>query len=113
MNPNRLQENPAVFNARFTRSRKLLYFVARRLLHCTHAASMGTHDAHIFSHRLAKDAVQKTWLTASQNPPTFPHEGAFRSWLIRILIDEALTLRRTNCKPIPPSSALASSTRFY
>jgi DNA-directed RNA polymerase specialized sigma24 family protein len=42
----------------------------------------------------AEDAVQSAWLTASRNPPRFEHEGAFRSWLLRILIDEAFVVRR-------------------
>lgn len=91
MKPNRLHENPAVFNARFARCRKLLYFVACRLLDCIEAS------AH--SERLAKDAVQRCWLTASRNPPKLSYEGAFRSWLIRILIEESLAIRRANCEP--------------
>jgi hypothetical protein len=34
-------------------------------------------------------AVQNCRLRASSNPPAFDREGAFRSWLLRILIDEA------------------------
>jgi DNA-directed RNA polymerase specialized sigma24 family protein len=77
---NRLQEHWAVFNVRFSRSQELLYFIARRVL--------GSNEA-------AKDAVQSCWLTASRNPPEFTYEGAFRSWLIRILIDEALAIRHS------------------
>jgi DNA-directed RNA polymerase specialized sigma24 family protein len=77
---NRLQEQPAVFNARFLRCRALLYFVARRVV--------GRNEE-------AKDAVHSCWLTASRNPPKFAYEGAFRSWLVRILIDEALAIRYT------------------
>ena len=33
-------------------------------------------------------------ITASRNPPTFEYEGAFRSWLVRVLIDEALAIVR-------------------
>ena len=36
--------------------------------------------------------MQNCWLTASRNPPHFEYEGAFQSWLVRILIDEALTI---------------------
>jgi DNA-directed RNA polymerase specialized sigma24 family protein len=42
----------------------------------------------------AEDAVKNCWRSASSNPPHFEHEGAFRSWLVRILIDEALALLR-------------------
>jgi len=38
--------------------------------------------------------VENCRITASQNPPTFEYEGAFRSWLVRILIDEALVMVR-------------------
>lgn len=31
-------------------------------------------------------------LAASGNTPRFEYEGAFRSWLVRVLIDEALVL---------------------
>jgi DNA-directed RNA polymerase specialized sigma24 family protein len=67
----------------------VLYFVARRLLACSEASAL--------SKTLAKDAAQRCWLTASGNPPKFPYV-AFRSWLVRILIDVALVIRRTNCE---------------
>ena len=31
---------------------------------------------------------------ASRNPPRFEYEGAFRSWQVRVLIDEALVILR-------------------
>jgi len=34
--------------------------------------------------------------TASRNPPKFDSEGAFRSWLARVLIHEALAILREN-----------------
>jgi hypothetical protein len=40
--------------------------------------------------------VQRCWLIASLEPPTFAYEGAFCSWLARVLIDEALAIRRPN-----------------
>ena len=39
-------------------------------------------------------AIQNCWRTASRNPPHFEYEGAFRSWLVRIIIDEALAILR-------------------
>ena len=30
------------------------------------------------------------------NPPHFEHEGAFRSWLVRVLIEEAKAILREN-----------------
>jgi DNA-directed RNA polymerase specialized sigma24 family protein len=38
--------------------------------------------------------VQNCWLTASCNPPKVEREGAFGGWLLRIVIDEALAIRR-------------------
>jgi DNA-directed RNA polymerase specialized sigma24 family protein len=76
---NQLQEDPAVFNARFSRCHELLYCIACRVL-------CGTEGA--------QDSVQNCWLKASRNPPRFEHEGAFRSWLLRMAIDEALAIRR-------------------
>ena len=71
--------NPVVFDGRFSRCRRLLYFMARRVL----GGSEG-----------AEEAVQNCFLTASRNPPRLEHEGAFCSWLLRILIDEALLILR-------------------
>jgi Sigma-70 region 2 len=70
-------EDPAVFCARFFRCRGLLYFVACRVL----GGPKG-----------AVDALDNCFLTASQHPPRFEYEGAFRSWLLRVLIDEALLI---------------------
>ena len=42
--------------------------------------------------KMAEYAVQKCWFRASQNPPNFEDEGAFRSWVMRVLISEALSI---------------------
>jgi DNA-directed RNA polymerase specialized sigma24 family protein len=42
------------------------------------------------NHQEAKEAVRNCLLAASSNAPRFENEGAFRSWLVRVLIDEAL-----------------------
>jgi DNA-directed RNA polymerase specialized sigma24 family protein len=76
---NPVLEEPTVFNARFSRCHALLQFIACRVL--------GGAEG-------AWDSVQNCWLTASRNPPKFEHEGAFRSWLLRIVFDEALAIRR-------------------
>jgi DNA-directed RNA polymerase specialized sigma24 family protein len=73
------QEHPDVFEDRFSRSCPLLQFLAYRILTCNEEV---------------EKAMQNCRLTASQNPPRFEHEGAFRSWLARVLIDEALALVR-------------------
>jgi DNA-directed RNA polymerase specialized sigma24 family protein len=76
---NDLQQQAEVFQVRFSRCRKLLYFLACRVL--------GSSD-------LAHHLVENCEITASRNPPRFEGEGAFRSWLVRILIDEALAIVR-------------------
>ena len=73
------QEQSSVFCQRFLRSYGLLNFIACRLL--------GDEDK-------ALVAIQNCRQAASRNPPHFEYEGAFRSWLVRILIDEALAVRR-------------------
>jgi DNA-directed RNA polymerase specialized sigma24 family protein len=61
----------------FSRYRRTLSLVAHRVL--------GNHEE-------AKDAVQNCLRTAADNVPRFEHEGAFRCWLARVLIDEAVIL---------------------
>ena len=65
------------FMERFERCNSLLHFLAYRIL--------GTHEG-------ARNAVETCRIVASWNPPDFEHEGAFRSWVARILIDEALAI---------------------
>ena len=82
---NTAQEHPTLFAARFARARALLRFIASRVL--------GGNER-------TEEAMQSCWLAASFNPPKFEYEGAFRSWLLRILIDEALIiLRAENSRP--------------
>ena len=76
-----LEEDPAVFGERFWCCHRLLHFIACRVL--------GGPER-------ADDAIENCWLTASRNPPRFEYEGAFRSWLLRVLIDEALAILRQN-----------------
>ena len=74
-----LESDPKMFDDRFARCRRLLHFLAARIL--------GGPDE-------AEDAVRNCRDAASRNPPSFESEGAFRSWLARILIDEACALIR-------------------
>jgi len=71
------QENPRDFEAQFSRCRCLLHFVACRVLRSCEGAD---------------EAVERCFLTACGDPQEFAYEGAFRSWLVRILIDEALLI---------------------
>jgi DNA-directed RNA polymerase specialized sigma24 family protein len=60
------------------RYRRLLHFVAHRVL--------GNPDE-------ATIAVDNCLYGAARHVTTFDCEGAFRSWLVRLVIDEALTIR--------------------
>jgi hypothetical protein len=71
------------FDAWFSRSRRILHFVACRVLGRSEGAELAIHNC---------------WLTASQERPGFEREGAFRSWLVRVLITEALEIRRQDRK---------------
>ena len=73
-------ERDIAFMERFWRRNSLLHFLAYRIL--------GTHEG-------AGNAVENCRIVASRNPPGFEYEGAFRSWIARILIDEALAILRT------------------
>jgi len=73
------QEHLVVFEDRFSRCCPLLEFLACRIL--------GGHED-------VEMAVQNCRIAASRNPPRFEYEGAFRSWLVRVLIDEALAILR-------------------
>jgi Sigma-70 region 2 len=73
------RRHSAVFEARFSRCHQTLHFLACRVL--------GSPEQ-------AQEVVENCRITASRNPPTFESEGAFRSWLVRILIDEALAIVR-------------------
>jgi DNA-directed RNA polymerase specialized sigma24 family protein len=73
------QEQSTTFSQRFSRSYGLLNFIACRVLGDEGKALV---------------AIQNCHRAASRNPPHFEYEGAFRSWLVRILIDEALAVRR-------------------
>ena len=81
------QEHPTVFQARFSRCYRLLHFIACRVL--------GGPER-------SDEAVDNCWLRASRNPSHFIYEGAFRSWLVRVLIDEALAIRREHQETVKP-----------
>ena len=62
---------------RAARYRRFLYFVADRVL--------GDPDKAVI-------AVEKCLYSAAQHVTAFDREGAFRSWLARLAIDEALAI---------------------
>ena len=65
------------FYVRAERYRCLLYFVAYRAL--------GNSDRAVI-------AVENCLFSAARHVPTFDHEGAFRSWLVRLALDESLAI---------------------
>jgi len=76
-----LQEGWTEFDARFSRYYNLLHFIARRIL--------GSSES-------VQEAVENCRVRASQSSLEFGQEGAFRSWLVPVLIDEALAVLRNN-----------------
>jgi DNA-directed RNA polymerase specialized sigma24 family protein len=85
------EDTRSTFELQFSSCRELLHFIACRIL-----TSVDQAEA----------AVRNCRLTASRNPPRFQNEGAFKSWLVRILIDEAtLLLRRKQSNSTVSSEA--------
>jgi hypothetical protein len=71
------RRNLETLDVLLSRYRRVLSLIAYRVL--------GNHEA-------AERAVRNCVRVASDSAPRFDHEGAFRSWLARILIDEAVTI---------------------
>jgi DNA-directed RNA polymerase specialized sigma24 family protein len=88
------QDSQRAFELQFSRNHELLYFIACRILN---------HPQE------AEEAVKNCLHTASENPPDCGSEGAFKSWLVRILIDEAtLLLRKKQSNPAAASNHLSA-----
>src|SRR5215831_16976822 len=87
----REQEDPSIFAQRFSRSYQLLRLIACRVLGDEERVPL---------------AIKNCWRSASRNPPYFEYEGAFRSWLVRVLIDEALAILRKCPEPAHASEVL-------
>jgi DNA-directed RNA polymerase specialized sigma24 family protein len=87
------QEQPEIFAHCFLRSYRLLHFIACRVV--------GNADR-------APIALKNCWRTASRNPPHFEHESGFRSWLVRVLIDEALAIFRESLGEKNPTGAVVN-----
>jgi DNA-directed RNA polymerase specialized sigma24 family protein len=86
------QDLQSAFELQLSRNHELLYFIACRILTCPQEA---------------EEAVKNCLHTASQSPPDCGSEGAFKSWLLRILIDEAtLVLRNKQSNPAASSNHL-------
>src|SRR6516162_6305473 len=67
------------FEILFSRYRPILYRLAQRIL---------------WIHEESEDAVQNCSLAAFRELKSFKYEGSFRSWLARILVNEAITILR-------------------
>jgi DNA-directed RNA polymerase specialized sigma24 family protein len=68
-------------NQRFSRWRKTLHLIACRILADSEMAACAVENCH---------------LKASRNPPLFETDGAFGSWVLRLLIGEALSILHPN-----------------
>ena len=78
------QEKLEALDILFSRYRRALSLVAYRVL--------GNDEE-------AEYAVQNCLRTAADSIPRFEHEGAFRCWLVRVLIDEAVLLSKHSVTP--------------
>jgi len=74
------QGKTGAFNARFSRYEELLCLLASCVL-----GGDGDVD----------QALRNCREAAARNTPQFENEAAFRGWLVRVLIDEALSLLGT------------------
>jgi len=82
-----------------TKYRRLLHDLAHRILR---------------NHEEAEDAVQSCLLLAYRNLSNVPCRNSFRSWLIRILINEALAIvRKKRSSPIIATEAPSSEEQDW
>jgi DNA-directed RNA polymerase specialized sigma24 family protein len=70
-------DNHISFYVRAARYHRLLYFVAHRVL--------GNPERAVI-------AVENCLFSAARDVGTFDHEGALRSWLVRLALDESLAI---------------------
>ena len=89
----RLNRRELIFAARFWRCYRMLHPVACRVL--------GGPER-------AEEAIGSCWRVASRDPQRFEHEGEFHTWILRVLIDEALALLRESV-PTPTPKVLCES----
>lgn len=94
----RLNQPGLIFDARFWRCNRLLHFIAGRIL--------GDPVQ-------AQKAVENCRHSASARAPHFEYEGAFRSWLVRILIDEALVILRQSVPTPAPQVLCEVPAQFF
>jgi DNA-directed RNA polymerase specialized sigma24 family protein len=92
---NSCEEDSVAFEVRFRRCYAGLRLIACRVLSTP---------------EWVEQAVGNCWYTASRYCPRFETEGAFRSWLLRVLIDEALALVHQNQQTSRPRASLRIET---
>jgi hypothetical protein len=56
--------------------------------------------------KMAESAVQNCWFEAVRNPPGFEIEGAFRSWILRRVINDALHILHQRQAAVVEENAL-------
>jgi len=59
---------------------------------------------------LAEDLVQETFLRAWRGMPSFRHSGSFKAWIVRILVNRAMSERRKRRVPEAPLAEAATSS---
>ena len=89
-----VQTEALKLNARFFRCRGLLYFVAARLLDSREQIEKAVNNCLLIAPRK---------LASAGNTKAFKTEGAFRNWLVRILMDEALQILHEEKEVLPVS----------
>jgi DNA-directed RNA polymerase specialized sigma24 family protein len=96
-------EHPIVFVERFWKWRDSLYVVAFRIL----------DDS-----KTATEVVESCFRKACARPPKFASDGAFGSWLMRILLDHALRARAERrqagiaMRPCVPTKPRATASKL-
>jgi hypothetical protein len=93
-----LEEQSESFATRFTRCEGVLYFVACQILDAGECSDAAITCA-------VETAVNNCRYTASRNLEFFDDEGAFRSWLVRILFDQAVMLLAKSKAASPDAAA--------
>jgi DNA-directed RNA polymerase specialized sigma24 family protein len=86
----RLRQHKLIFDARFWRCYRTLHMIACRVL--------GGPER-------AEEAIGTCWRRTSGHAQWFERESEFHSWLLRVLVDEALVLLRESV-PTPATKVL-------
>ena len=83
------------------------FWRCQKPLHFTASLILGSSDK-------AASAVQNCWFRASRNPPHFEREGPFRSWVMRLLISEALSILHCDHSRAPePNLPISSGSTVH